>query len=120
MEIGSTTCVAVSFDIVPLRSNAGMSTHSFHTRSVYLPTFCARERPAAALATLMEPRKRTFAYYTTGRDETFEGRSGGRAAARHSIRDAIVRGFVEYDYLRGDEPYKYSFGCNERRYSPFS
>ncbi len=33
MEMGSTTCVAVSFDIVPLRSNAGMSTHSLHTRS---------------------------------------------------------------------------------------
>jgi hypothetical protein len=33
MEIGSTTCVAVSFDIVPLRLSAGMLTRSFHTRS---------------------------------------------------------------------------------------
>ena len=25
------------------------------------------------------------------------------------------RGFVEYDFLRGNEPYKYSFGCKERK-----
>jgi hypothetical protein len=31
---------------------------------VYLATFCDRELPVAALATLMEPRKRTFAYYS--------------------------------------------------------
>ena len=62
----------------------------------------------------------SYERFATLSDETFEGRSGGRAAARHSIRDAIVRGFVEYDYLRGDEPYKYSFGCNERRYPPSS
>ena len=33
----------------------------------------------------------------------------------YSIRHAIAHGFVEYDFLRGNEPYKYSFGCKERK-----
>ena len=82
---------------------------------MYRPTFGPGARPAAALATLMEPRKRTFSFYMTGRDETFEGPPAGVLLHAYSIRDAIERGFVEYDFLRGDEPYKYSFGCNERR-----
>jgi len=32
----------------------------------------------------------------------------------HSIRYAIENGFTEYDFLRGNETYKYSFGVKER------
>jgi tetratricopeptide (TPR) repeat protein len=51
----------------------------------------------------------------TGRDETFEGPSPGLILHAHSIRHAIQNGFTEYDFLRGNEPYKYSFGVKERR-----
>ena len=33
----------------------------------------------------------------------------------YAIRHAIANGMTEYDFLRGNEPYKYSFGCEERR-----
>jgi len=98
-----------------IRSNRAMLTRSFHSGLVYLPTFWHGDRPVAALATLIEPRKRTFSFYMTGRDETFEGPPAGMILHAYSIRDAIARGFVEYDFLRGNEPYKYSFGCKERR-----
>jgi CelD/BcsL family acetyltransferase involved in cellulose biosynthesis len=29
----------------------------------------------------------------------------------HVIRDAIERGFGRFDFLRGEEPYKYAFGA---------
>jgi tetratricopeptide (TPR) repeat protein len=92
-----------------------MLTRSFQAGLVFLPTFWHGERPVAALATLIEPRKRTFSFYMTGRDETFEGPPAGLLLHAYSIRHAIERGFVEYDFLRGNEPYKYSFGCKERR-----
>jgi len=98
-----------------IRSNRAMLTRSFHSGLVYLPTFWHGDRPVAALATLIEPRKRTFSFYMTGRDETFEGPPAGMILHAYSIRDAIARGFVEYDFLRGNEPYKYSFGCKERK-----
>jgi hypothetical protein len=98
-----------------IRSNGAMLTRSFHSGLVYLPTFWHGERPVAALATLVEPRRRTFSFYMTGRDETFEGPPAGMILHAHSIRHAIAHGFVEYDFLRGNEPYKYSFGCKERK-----
>ena len=98
-----------------IRSNGTMLTRSFQSGLVYLPTFWHGDRPVAALATLVEPRKRTFSFYMTGRDETFEGPPAGVILHAYSIRHAIAHGFVEYDFLRGNEPYKYSFGCKERK-----
>jgi len=98
-----------------IRSNSAMLTRSFHSGLVHLPTFWHGDRPVAALATLVDPRKRTFSFYMTGRDETFEGPPAGMILHAYSIRHAIEHGFVEYDFLRGNEPYKYSFGCKERK-----
>ena len=98
-----------------IRSNGTMLTRSFQAGLVYLPTFWHGERPVAALATLVEPRKRTFSFYMTGRDETFEGPPAGMILHALSIRHAIEQGFAEYDFLRGNEPYKYSYGCAERK-----
>ena len=92
-----------------------MLTRSFQSGMLYLPTFWHGDRPVAALATLVEPRKRTFSFYMTGRDETFEGPPAGVILHAFSIRHAIAHGFSEYDFLRGNEPYKYSFGCAERK-----
>jgi CelD/BcsL family acetyltransferase involved in cellulose biosynthesis len=98
-----------------VRSNRIMLTTSFKAGLLYLPTLWQGDRPLAALATLIDERKRTFLFYMTGRDETFEGPPPGVILHAHSIRHAIANGFAEYDFLRGNEPYKYSFGVNVRR-----
>ena len=59
-----------------------------------------------------------FWFYMTGRDETFDGPPPGVILHAHSIRYAIANGFTEYDFLRGNESYKYSFGVEERRIRP--
>lgn len=98
-----------------VRSNGAMLTRSFESGMVYLPTFWQGDRAVAALATLVDPRKRTFSFYMTGRDDTFDGPPPGVILHAFSIRHAIELGYTEYDFLRGNEPYKYSFGCAERR-----
>jgi len=98
-----------------VRSNGAMLTRSFESGLVYLPTFWHGDRAVAALATLVDPRKRTFSFYMTGRDETFDGPPPGVILHAFSIRHAIELGYTEYDFLRGNEPYKYSFGCAERK-----
>ncbi|MDE5457076.1 GNAT family N-acetyltransferase [Bradyrhizobium sp. CSA112] len=98
-----------------VRSNSAMLTRSFESGLVYLPTFWHGDRAVAALATLVDPRKRTFSFYMTGRDETFDGPPAGVILHAFSIRHAIELGYTEYDFLRGNEPYKYSFGCAERK-----
>jgi tetratricopeptide (TPR) repeat protein len=98
-----------------VRSNGIMLTRSFQSGLVFLPTFWQGDRPVAALATLMDARKRAFSFYITGRDETFDGPPPGVILHAFSIRYAIENGFSEYDFLRGNEPYKYSYCCVERK-----
>ena len=98
-----------------VRSNRAMLTQSFKSDLLYLPTLWKGDRPLAALATFIDRRKRAFLFYMTGRDETFDGPPPGVILHAHSIRYAIENGFTEYDFLRGNESYKYSFGVKERR-----
>jgi tetratricopeptide (TPR) repeat protein len=98
-----------------VRSNSIMLTRSFQSGLVFLPTFWHGDRPVAALATLVDTRKRAFSFYITGRDETFDGPPPGVILHAFSIRHAIENGFSEYDFLRGNEPYKYSYRCEERK-----
>lgn len=98
-----------------IRSNGIMLTRSFHSGLVFLPTFWQGDRPVASLATLVDPRKKTYSFYMTGRDETFDGPPPGMILHAFSIRHAIENGYSEYDFLRGNEPYKYLYRCTERR-----
>lgn len=98
-----------------VRSNRAMLTRSFQAGLLFLPTLWNEDRPLAALATLIDERKHSFLFYITGRDETFDGPPPGMILHAHSIRHAIANGFTEYDFLRGNETYKYSFGVKERR-----
>ena len=98
-----------------VRSNRAMLTRSFRADLLFLPTLWKEDRPLAALATLIDRRKHAFLFYMAGRDGTFDGPPPGMILHAHSIRHAIANGFTEYDFLRGNESYKYSFGVKERR-----
>lgn len=99
----------------PVRSNRAMLKRSFAAGLLFLPTLWKGDRRLAVLATFIDPQKHSFLSYMTGRDETFEGPSPDLILHAHSIRYAIENGFTEYDFLRGNEAYKYSFGVKERR-----
>ena len=98
-----------------LKTNRRMLRHCFAAGSLFLPVLWQRERPVGVLATLVDARKRSFLFYMAGRDETFDGPPPGLALHAHSVRHAIRNGFAAYDFLRGNERYKYSFGVEERR-----
>lgn len=98
-----------------VRANRSMLTLSFKAGLLFLPTLWQKDRPLASFATFVDPRKRALLFYMTGRDEEFDGPPPGLILHAYSIRHAIENGFAEYDFLRGNEPYKYSFGVTERR-----
>jgi CelD/BcsL family acetyltransferase involved in cellulose biosynthesis len=68
-----------------------------------------------ALALLIDAEKMSLLFYVGGRDATVKSPLPGVVLHAYSIRHAIHRGFTTYDFLRGNEPYKYSFGKKERR-----
>ncbi|MBI4012268.1 MAG: GNAT family N-acetyltransferase [Candidatus Rokubacteria bacterium] len=67
------------------------------------------DRPAAALFCLEYGG--TLALYNSGFDPEARALAPGVVLIARTLEDAIRRGFRRYDFLRGDEPYKYGFGA---------
>jgi CelD/BcsL family acetyltransferase involved in cellulose biosynthesis len=67
------------------------------------------ERPAAAAFCLEYAG--TVGLYNSGFDPEARAFSPGVILVARTIEDAIARGFRRYDFLRGEEPYKYGFGA---------
>jgi Acetyltransferase (GNAT) domain/Tetratricopeptide repeat len=83
--------------------------------ALFLPVFWHADRPVAALATLVDRSKKSLLFFITGRDETYREMPAGYLLHAYSIRHAIAHGFATYEFLKGNEPYKYLFGPQEER-----
>jgi hypothetical protein len=93
--------------------NRGMLQRSARAGKLFMPVFWDGDRPVAILATLVDECKRTLHFLITGRDESFSELPSGYLLHAFSIRHAIAHGFLIYDFLRGNEPYKYHFATRE-------
>jgi tetratricopeptide (TPR) repeat protein len=98
-----------------LRFNSTMLRRFFESGSLYLPVLWKGETALGALASLIDPVRKSLLFYIGARDETFNSPPPGFILHAHSIKHAIANGFKTYDFLRGNEPYKYMFGPDERR-----
>lgn len=63
---------------------------------------------AASLAFVYRDR---YLLYNSGYDPEYAALSPGIAAVAHAMQDAIDEEAVAFDFLSGDEPYKYQFGA---------
>ncbi len=97
-----------------IENNRKMLRHCFEAGALFLPILWRGDKPGGALAIYIDHKKKTFLFFITGRDASFNNPQPGLVLHAHSIRYAIQNGFAEYDFLRGNEDYKYSFGVDER------
>ena len=93
--------------------NRGMLRRTARAGNLIMPVFWDGDRPVAVLATLVDECKKSLHFLITGRDETFSELPSGYLLHAFSIRHAIAQGFKVYDFLRGNEPYKYHFATRE-------
>ncbi|WP_320197700.1 GNAT family N-acetyltransferase [Agrobacterium sp. rho-13.3] len=91
-----------------------MLMDSFADGNLDVPVLWHGEQPLGALANIVDRQKGTILFYITGRDETWTTPSPGLILHGYCIRRAIEMGFKHYDFLRGNEPYKYMFGAEDR------
>ena len=98
-----------------LGNNRNMLTGCFNGGSLFMPVLWRGETPLAVLGTFMDTIKRSLHFFITGRDETFNSPPPGFILHAYSIRWAIQNSFTTYDFMRGNESYKYMFGTEERR-----
>lgn len=71
------------------------------------------ECPVAILVSFVDWEKSRLLFFISGRDENFRELPVGLVLHAWNIRWAIEHGLRTYDFLRGNEPYKYSLGAME-------
>lgn len=98
-----------------LRNNFTMLRQAFDNGAVLMPVMRAGGAPVAALVSFLDPAHRSVLFFLTGRNEEFRGPPPGIVLHAYSIRWAIENGYRTYDFLRGNEEYKYMFGVEEHR-----
>jgi CelD/BcsL family acetyltransferase involved in cellulose biosynthesis len=95
--------------------NRLMLLHCFRKDALFLPTLWQGDRPLGALVIVVDRVKKSYLFKITGRDETFKGPPPGFILHAHAICHAIANGMRTYDFLQGNDPYKYLFGSEDRR-----
>ncbi|MBB3442392.1 GNAT family N-acetyltransferase [Rhizobium sp. BK379] len=100
-----------------INSTREMLMDCFRSGTLDVPVFWFGEQPLGVLANIIDRPKKTILFYITGRDENWRTPSPGLVLHGYCIRRAIEDGFRFYDFLRGNEAYKYAFGADERRIS---
>lgn len=98
-----------------LESTREELTDALANGTLYLPILWRGEQPIAAAACMMDLDKREMLFQLGSRDPSADDLSPGLLLHAHNIRAAIAQGFVRYDFLRGNESYKYSFATGERQ-----
>lgn len=92
-----------------------MLRHYFDLGILYMPVLWQGERPIGVHASLIDAEKRAMHFFVGARDDNFANPKPGLILHANSIRYAIESGLTTYDFMRGNESYKYSFGAIERR-----
>lgn len=88
--------------------------YCFEEECLCLPILWRSGKPLGALVHFIDRKNQSILFYMAGRDGTVKNPPPGLILHAYSIRYAFKYGFRTYDFLRGNESYKYSFGVQER------
>ena len=90
---------------------------AFQNDMLLLPVLYDGTRAVGAHGLLIDRDKKVLNFLVGSRDPDYTNPQPGLVLHADTIRQGIADGFVRYDFLRGNEPYKYSFGVKEGRIS---
>ncbi len=88
--------------------------HCFENNCLYFPVLWKGDQPLGTIANFMDSAQKTILFLIGGRDDTVKDIPSGIVLHAYSIRYAIQQGFKIYNFLMGNEAYKFSFGAQER------
>lgn len=88
--------------------------HGFESNTLHMPILWRGNNPLGVLACFVDWQKPSMYFFVAGRKADSADPFIGWLLHAHNIRWAIDNGIKSYDFLHGNEPYKYSYGCKER------
>jgi tetratricopeptide (TPR) repeat protein len=93
--------------------------YCFEHQVLYLPVLWYDDRPVGAIAHFIDRPRKALLSFLSARDENLSDLSPGLILHAEAIRYGIQNGFKVYDFLMGNEAYKYSLGAQERHIKTF-
>lgn len=87
--------------------------YGFNNNFLYIITLWNAETPIASRVAFLDRQKHVFISLFHCWDKKFAKLSPGNVLNAYSIRYAIENGFKVFDFTRGNEDYKFSFGAKE-------
>lgn len=81
---------------------------------LYMPMLWSGERPLGGFGSLIDARRKSLLFFVGAREVDDNDVPSGFILHGHSIKWAIENGLGVYDFLSGNESYKYSFCSQEK------
>jgi hypothetical protein len=101
-------------DTQRLAAKYGMIVHrGLADETVHLSVLWHGDTPVGVLTSFIDWDKSCLLFFVGGRDEDFRDLPVGLVLHAGNVRWAIENGIRRYDFLRGNEPYKYSLGATD-------
>ena len=86
----------------------------FNHKKLLLDMMWQEDQAVAGLASFVDKRKGTIASFILVWNDLYKSYSPGQLMKINQIRYAIKHNYREYDFMRGDEDYKYQFNAFNR------
>lgn len=93
-----------------ISSNRALMKAAFASGTFKLPLLWDGDKVVGALAYFLDHTKKQMLFHMAGRDESYDAVPSGLVLHAYAIRWGIENGYRSYDFMRGDEAYKFSFG----------
>jgi len=87
-----------------------VSKYSLENGNLWLTILWDGETPITGMKAYIDKWRKTFSFVMGGWNKQFIKHSPGNVMLGYSIKYAIENDFSRYDFLMGDEKYKYTFG----------
>ena len=87
---------------------------AFEIGKLFMPVLWQGDRPIGVLGCLVDEVRQSLVFARGGRDQSISNPPPGFVLHAYALRYAVERGFKTYDFLRGDESYKFQFATEQR------
>lgn len=97
------------------RTYSSFMRKALHSGDMFMPVLLSNGVPVSMIACYVDKYRESVLFFVCAREGAFNQLPSGLLLHATAIEWAISHGYRNYDFLRGDEQYKYSLGASNQQ-----